>query len=69
MAKIIDLLHEFQDLFPTKFFEMKGILGDLEEMKIPLKLDVKSVIQRPYRLICDTRKGLKLSWIGFWMLE
>ena len=37
MEKNTDLLHEFQDLFPTKFSEMKGILGDLGEMKIPLK--------------------------------
>ena len=29
MAKITNLLHEFQDLFPTKFYEMKGILEDL----------------------------------------
>ena len=29
MEKITDLLHEFQDLFPTKFSKMKGILGDL----------------------------------------
>ena len=43
MAKIMDLLHEFQDLFPTKFSEMKGILGDLGEMKIPLNPDVKPV--------------------------
>ena len=43
MAKITDLLHEFQGLFPTKFSEMKGILGDLGEMKIPLKLDAKLV--------------------------
>ena len=43
MEKITDLLHEFQDLFPTKFSEMKGILGDLGEMKIPLKLDEKTV--------------------------
>ena len=43
MAKITDLLHEFQDIFPTKFLEMKGILGDLGEMKIPLKPDVKPV--------------------------
>ena len=50
MAKIIDLLYEFQDLFPTKFSEMKGILGNLGEMKIPLKPDVKPVRQRPYRL-------------------
>ena len=35
MEKIIDLLLEFQDLFPTKFFEIKGIPGDLREMKIP----------------------------------
>ena len=41
--KIIDLLHEFQDLFPTKFSEMKEILGDIGEMKIPLKPDVKPV--------------------------
>ena len=34
MAKIMDLLHEFQDLFSTWFSEMKGILGDLGEMKI-----------------------------------
>ena len=43
MAKITNLLHEFQDLFPTKFLEMKGILGDLGEMKIPLKPDAKPV--------------------------
>ena len=56
MVKIIDLLHEFQDLFLMNFFEMKGILQDLGEMKIPLKLDVKPVKQQPYSLICNTRK-------------
>ena len=50
MAKITDLLHEFWDLFPTKFFEMKWILGDLGEMKIPLKIDAKLVKQCLYRL-------------------
>ena len=49
MGKIIELLHEFQDLFPKNFFEMKGIVGDLVEMKIPLSPDVKLVKQRPYR--------------------
>ena len=48
MAKIMDLLHEFQDLFPTKFLEMKGILGDSGEMRIPLKPDTKPVRQRLY---------------------
>ena len=37
------LLHDFQDLFPTKFSEMKGIVGDLEEMKIPLRTKTKPV--------------------------
>ena len=46
MEKIIDLFLEFQDLFPTKFFETKGIPGDLREMKIPLKPYVKLVRQR-----------------------
>ena len=50
MEKIIDLLHEFQDLFLINFSKMKGILSDLQEMKIPLKLDTKSVRQRPYCL-------------------
>ena len=35
MGNIIDPLHEFQDLFPTKFSEMKGIVGHLGEMEIP----------------------------------
>ena len=43
MEKIIDLLHVFQELFSTKFSKMKGILGDLGEMKIPLKPYAKQV--------------------------
>jgi hypothetical protein len=51
VEKIVDLLHEYHDLFPTTFLEMKGIAGELGEMKIPLKPDAKLVRQRPYRLI------------------
>ena len=50
VSKITDLLHEFQDLFPTNFSQMKGIVGYLGEMKIPLKPDAKPVKQQPYRL-------------------
>ena len=39
VSKITDLLHEFRDIYPTKFSEMKGIVGDLGEMKIPLNPD------------------------------
>ena len=46
----MDLLHEFQDLFPTNFSEMKGIVGDMGEMKIPVKPDAKPVKQQPYML-------------------
>lgn len=54
--KFTKLLHEYQDLFPTRFLEMRGIIEDLAIMKIPLKLDVKPIKQRPYRL--------KLKFIG-----
>ena len=50
MPKISDLLHKFHDLFLTKFAEMKGILGDLGEMTIPLNPYAKPMKQRPYRL-------------------
>jgi hypothetical protein len=37
-------------LFPTTFIEMKDIAGELGEMKIPLRTDVRPIKQRPYRL-------------------
>jgi hypothetical protein len=37
IEKIVDLLCEYQGLFPTTFSEMKGIVGELGEMKILLK--------------------------------
>ena len=43
VGHIADLLQDYQDFFPTKFAEMKGILGDLGFMRIPLKADVKPV--------------------------
>lgn len=27
--KVVELLNEYQDLFPTKFLDLKGIIGDL----------------------------------------
>ena len=32
--KVVELLCECQDLFPTKFSDLKGIVGDLGVMKI-----------------------------------
>jgi len=47
MDKDVELLCEYQDLFPTKITKLKGILGDLGMMKINLKLDMKPVKQHP----------------------
>jgi len=48
--KVIELHHEYWDLFPTKFSDLKGIIGDLEVMRITLKPDVKPVKQKLYHL-------------------
>ena len=42
LTNITELLHEYQDLFPTKFTDMKGIKGPMGEMRIPLKPDAKT---------------------------
>ena len=47
---IFDLLQEYQDLFPSLVAELKGVKGDIGEMKIVLKPDTHPVKHRPYRL-------------------
>ena len=61
MAKIMDLLHKFQDLFPTKFSEMKGVLCNLGEMKIPLKPDAKLVRNMLYHLNLRYKERVKVE--------
>jgi len=48
--KVVELLCEYQDLFPTNFSDLKGIISDLGIMKIIFKPNVKPVKQRPYHL-------------------
>jgi hypothetical protein len=43
VERITELLRKYSDLFPTTFTEMKGIVGELGEMKIPLKPEARSV--------------------------
>jgi hypothetical protein len=45
IESITQLLRQYNDLFPTTFTDMKGIAGELGEMKIPLKSEARSVIQ------------------------
>lgn len=47
---VVEFLHEYQDLFPTKLTKLKGIIRDLGIMKITLKPDAKPIKQRPYHL-------------------
>eukprot|EP00253_Pinus_taeda_P029882 PITA_29882 len=48
--EIFDMLKEYEDLFPCSFSELKGIKGDLGEMKIALRPNVKLVKHQSYRL-------------------
>jgi hypothetical protein len=50
LERITELLREYSDMFPTTFTEMKGIEGELGEMKIPLKPEARPIRQRPYRM-------------------
>ena len=59
--KIIELLHEYQDLFPTKFTDMKGIKGPMGEMRIRLKPYANPFKQRPYRLNLKYKEKVKIE--------
>ena len=50
ISQVVDLLKEYQDIFPTSFSKMKGIAWELGEMHIQLKPDAKPVKKRPYWL-------------------
>jgi hypothetical protein len=54
-------LHEYNDLFPKAFTEMKGIVGELGEMKIPLRAEARPIRQQPYRLNPIYKKKVKVE--------
>jgi hypothetical protein len=45
VESITKLFRKYSDLFPTTFTEMKGIAGEMGEMKIPLRPEVRSIRQ------------------------
>jgi hypothetical protein len=59
--KIIELLREYQDLFPTKFIDMKGIKGPMGEMRIPLKPDARPFKHIPYKLNPKYKEKVKIE--------
>lgn len=48
--KVVELLCKYRDLLPTKFSDLKCIIGDFRVMKVTLKLTVKPVKMRSYCL-------------------
>jgi hypothetical protein len=58
---IIELLCEYSDLFPTTFTEMKGIAGEIGEMRIPIRPEAMSIKQRPYTLNPIYKKKFKVE--------
>jgi hypothetical protein len=61
ISKITDLLHKYQDLFPTKFIDMKGIKGPMGEIKIPLRPDARPIKKRPYRPNPKYKKKVRIE--------
>ena len=57
--EIFDLSQEYEDLFQTSVAELKGIKGNLGEMKIVLKPGVWLVRHRPYRLNPRVKEKVK----------
>jgi hypothetical protein len=47
VESITELLHDYNDLFPTTFTEMKGIAREVGEMKISLRARARPTRQRP----------------------
>jgi hypothetical protein len=70
MERITELLHEYNDLFPMTFIEMKGISRELGEMNIPLLTGetvhpstgrvepVRGCLNNPSRLVWTTLTSL-----------
>jgi len=50
IKKITDLVHEYQELFPIKFSDMEGIVGESRVMNIHLNHYLNPVKWRPYTL-------------------
>jgi len=59
MTKILTLLREYEELFPKMLLEIKGIKGDLGEIKIELKPDAIPVNHMPYCLNPKVKENVK----------
>jgi hypothetical protein len=67
IMQFVDLLKEYEELFPQRSSEMKEIAGSLGPMKIQYKLDAKLVKRMPYRL--NPKYKVKVCKELDWMLD
>ena len=61
MKEIFILLKEYEYLFPSSVAYLKGIKGDLREMRIILKPDASPVKHCPYQLNPRIKEKVKLK--------
>ena len=61
LDKVVELLREYQDLFPTKFTDLKGIIEDLGVMKITLKPNANPIKHRPFRLNLKYKEKVRVE--------
>jgi hypothetical protein len=50
IERITELPRKYSDLFPRTFTDMKCIVREIGEMKIPLKPEERTIRQIPYRM-------------------
>ena len=48
-TKIVNLLKEFQDVFTRDYKDLKGLVHEMDKMKIEIKLDAQPIKKRPYK--------------------
>ena len=59
--EIFDLLQEYEDLFPSSVAELNGIKGDMGEMHIVLKPDLRPMKHRTYCLNPRAKEKVKVE--------
>jgi hypothetical protein len=50
VKKVVNLMKEYEELFPRILLQINGVVKSIFEMKIQLKPNVKLVKWRPYHL-------------------
>ena len=58
-TKIVNLLEEFQDVFSQDYKDLKGLVQEMGEMKIDIKLDARQIKKRSYKLVHKYKKIVK----------